>query len=342
VASCRLSPVDTATFLCIGPVAAEGEGKVVGSVLDDALEAVTLLQGEATPAYEGAKQESPRANSTGLIESSETAQQLKSKVKQLGVNRDKLFTEWRQMRTNCRLMRQQNRDFEEEILAEGHMILLALEMKLAVEKRPNDLAEGEVPPQNQYKEEVKKSQASQKASYQAMLTNRHTADKVCEMEAQLEGQYKVALGRYEEASVHLKWRLAHGCFHHGLAHYCVRVTKWCGKGKDSHPCQALAQMSSLEQEGKADMKNTAGRRLLAHGNAAEVEMPVPIETLTAAKTAVKEAAWPQEKSCYDKNGVRHCAIVDGWLRHPGMNREGNMHGTLPRDAFIPQSVKLLM
>merc|ERR1711935_662367 len=259
----------------------------------------------------------------------------------LAANRDKLFKDWREMRTNCRYMRQQNRDFEEEILAEGHMILLALEMKLAVEKRPNDMAEGEVPPQNQYRAEMAKSQASQKASYDAMITNRHAADKVCEMVVTLEGKYKNALGRYEEASVHLKWRLAHGCFHHGLAHYCVRVTKWCGQGKDSHPCTATAEMSAdtLGEEQKSEEKK-AGRRLLQQ-NTAQMTMPVPIDILTAAKQAIKEAAWPEEKSCFDKNGMKHCAIVNGWLRHPGMDREGKAHGNLPREAFIPQSVTLL-
>jgi hypothetical protein len=57
--------------------------------------------------------------------------------------------------------REQNRDFQDDILAEGHMTLLALEashdhgqaclasrclsqMKLAVEKRAADIAKGEV------------------------------------------------------------------------------------------------------------------------------------------------------------------------------------------------------
>jgi len=47
-----------------------------------------------------------------------------------------------------------------------------------------------------------KSQASQKASYDAMITNRHAADKVCEMVVTLEGKYKNALGRYEEVCPH--------------------------------------------------------------------------------------------------------------------------------------------
>jgi len=48
-------------------------------------------------------------DSQGLIESSDSATKLKSKVKNLAANRDKLFKDWREMRTNCRYMRHSNR-----------------------------------------------------------------------------------------------------------------------------------------------------------------------------------------------------------------------------------------
>lgn len=213
---------------------------------------------EQVRANVGKKQASPRVHPKHLSDKVDSLESLKGDEKALLAARDKLYIQWHTMRKNCRLLREQTRDLEQDVLAEGHMTLLALEMKLAVEKRAVDVADGETPPQDQYKKEVSRNQVAQSASYKVMLKNRRLTEKVCATELELEGKYKRTAGDYHRASTQLKWRLAHGCFHHGLAHYCVRVKRWCGKGQATHPCEAEAEMTNESAETTSTQNATGG------------------------------------------------------------------------------------
>merc|ERR1711964_327692 len=69
-------------------------------------------------------------------------------------------------------------------------------------------------------------------------------DEVCKRQQKVEAKYREFLGKYEKASVHLQWRLAHGCFHHGMGHFCVKVKQWCGHGANTHPCSVETSMKT--------------------------------------------------------------------------------------------------
>merc|ERR1711964_659490 len=81
-------------------------------------------------------------------------------------------------------------------------------------------------------------------------------DEVCKRQQKVEAKYREFLGKYEKASVHLQWRLAHGCFHHGLGHYCVKVKQWCGHGQSTHPCAVEANLSTPESGEKQPLPTT--------------------------------------------------------------------------------------
>jgi hypothetical protein len=161
---------------------------------------------------------------------------------------------------------------------------------------------------------------------------------VCATELELESKYKEAAGKSQKAKIQLKWQLAHGCFHHGLAHYCVRVTRWCGKGQATHPCKAEAAMTNDSDENSSSQ--TAGRRLLKDSFPETLNMPVPSDTVAASRKAIEQAAWPQREKCFQHKNKSLCAIVNDWLRHPGMDQEGRQHGSLPSEAFLPQRITL--
>jgi len=287
-----------------------------------------------------------------LIENHLRARVVKKEVETLRAKRDQLYSSWQDVRKSCRMLREQNRDLEDEVLDKGHMILLGLEMKLAVERRKQDLKKGEKPPQEAYKLEVSLAQASQKRAYARMIRERRTADRTCHAEIAVESKYKQALGKYEEATTLLSWRMAHGCFHHGLSHYCVRVTKWCGQGTKVHPCNAQAELTA-DSESKAKDKKRSGRRLLHEGeegaagdgeDAAKRSLAradfVPVETVLAARAALQHAAWPAERSCFaTEQGKRHCATVEDWLRLPGIGHDDAV-GPFPAAAFLPASIEI--
>jgi hypothetical protein len=293
-------------------------------------------------------QDTPQATPQGLVEKKRSVSQLAHDVQNIRRKRDRYWKQWHSMTTACRLLREQNRDFEEEVLTYGHMILLSLEMKMAVEKKKT-LNQNQSLPQNEYKSLISSQQIAQKKRYKEMLRNRQTADRVCFKEKKLRTMYKAYIGRYQRANLHLRWRMARGCFHHGTAHYCVSVKKWCGKGSNTHPCVAKAALMSGATEDsavadkeskviKAKKLSQRERESLFHSSMNLLQMSAPAEAVSAASLALQHTTWPTEKSCFSHQQKQHCSFVKKWIRHPGLTP--NHAGILPGHAFLPQSIEV--
>lgn len=296
--------------------------------------------GEIQQNREHRKGASPVALPQDLVGKTEDDKQLAFTLERIGRERDEYWNQWHSMRTTCRLLREQNRDFQEEILTDGHMILLGLEMKITVEKQSSLLAEGEALPQNKYKEQIKNEQEAQKTSHSSMIANRQVADKVCLREQQLKTKYRQLMGQYKEANLHLRWRLAHGCFLHRSAHYCVRVKKWCGKEHNANPCEAEAVLGSrLDTTQHQDARGETSQKYGHFSDLAMnmLQMPAPQEVVQSAKVAVQLAVWPQREMCFRVLGHLQCSSVKSWIRHPDL-----AHTTVPGQAFLPHKIEIAM
>lgn len=202
----------------------------------------------------------------------------------------------------------------------------------------------------------KKLVRPKKSYYRDMIANRRHTDGVCQKQKQLRDKYKEYVGRYDKASMHLRWRLAHGCFYHGLGHYCAQVSQWCGSGQNTHPCQSKAVISPPPQEAQSQQlkpTNTSTSSSNASSNTSSnataglmppsssavsfLQLPpaAPHHTINVMKIALKRAAWPQRNFCFHHKKMQHCVKVLTWLRNPGVG----LHGTAPSQrAFLPDSL----
>jgi len=273
----------------------------------------------------------PQTRPEGLLgKETESAQHYAAVLRIVAEDRDRVWKQWHSLRNTCRLLREQNRDFEQEVLDDGHILLLALEMKIDVESE--NAEPNEAPPQNKYKQEIKKQQISQKKNYQAMTQNRRTADTVCSREKELEDKYKELMGQYRRVNLHLRWRLAHGCFHHGLAHYCVHVKKWCSKEDRNHPCVAEAALGSPGDDVDVNAVGIESANTLLQMDVVDDDT---VDTIGAAQAAIGKAAWPADRSCFWYDDRKHCSVVKKWMRHPDV-----ADAVLNRDAFIPHTIEI--
>jgi len=233
--------------------------------------------------------------------------------------RDTLWKSYLAAKENCRVLRAYNKDLEDEVLAKGRMIVLALEVKSDSGKTDDA--------------EDKSMKQAQKSLYSMMIANREAGTEVCQEQKRANTKYMMLVRNFAQVELSLKVRLAHGCFFSGESHYCLSVKTWCGKGADTHPCVTEVKATpeaaheatpeAIPVASPEAATPEAATQDAATPDAATPEAASPALSMIeisegaviAAKRAIDNAVWPtQNQPCFSDSSARHCAEVTSWVR----------------------------